>query len=394
MWLRADFYRFDGRGTRSGVVPKPPTPRGDAPVVDSRQERKYIGTMLNLAPLATTGIGSVPYQDPQETVALILKHLPEMPFWPQFVRLGFREEMVAQGAGGLPGLKVDLEASQVVLDPEASREIALAQFYEMVWGGELEAFALSPEEAQGFHTLMEQTQARTDGPLALKGQVVGPVTFAGMVKDNEGKPILYDRELTQAVSQGLARKAAWQAEQFRRAGREAVVFFDEPILTGFGSAFLPISREEVSTLLTETIEAAKEPGPVTVGVHCCGNTDWALLLETPLDIISFDSYGFFDHFLLYDQALTAFFRRGGMVAWGLVPTGEELARETEESLWQRFTSQVERLSGLGWEVREVLQHSLLTPACGLGYLSPEEATRGLKLLDGLGRRARQWLASQ
>ncbi|MEJ2092225.1 MAG: hypothetical protein P8X65_08530 [Syntrophobacterales bacterium] len=350
--------------------------------------------MLNLAPLAATGIGSVPYQDPQGTVALILEHLPEMPFWPQLVRLGFREEMVAQGAGGLPGLKVDLEARQVILDPEASREIALAQFYEMVWGGELEAFALSSEEAQGFQALMEQTQARTNGPLALKGQVVGPVTFAGMVKDQEGKPILYDKELTQAVSQGLARKAAWQAEQFRRAGREAVVFFDEPILTGFGSAFLPISREEVSTLLTETIEAAKEPGPVTVGIHCCGNTDWALLLETPLDILSFDSYGFFDNFLLYDQALTAFFQRGGMVAWGLVPTGEELAQETEESLWLRFTSQVERLSGLGLGVREVLQHSLLTPACGLGYLSPEEATRGLKLLDELGRRARQWLASQ
>jgi len=350
--------------------------------------------MLNLAPLAATGIGSVPYQDPQGTVALILEHLPEMPFWPQFVRLGFREEMVAQGAGGLPGLKVDLETRQVILDPEASREIALAQFYEMVWGGELEAFALTPEEAQGFYTLMEQTQARTNGPLALKGQVVGPVTFAGMVKDKEGKPILYDRELTQAVSQGLARKAAWQAEQFRRAGREAVVFFDEPILTGFGSAYLPISREEVSTLLTETIEAAKEPGPVTVGLHCCGNTDWALLLETPVDILSFDSYGFFDHFLLYDQALTAFFRRGGMVAWGLVPTGEELAQETGESLWQRFSSEVERLTKIGLGVKEVLQHSLLTPACGLGYLSPEEATRGLKLLDELGRRARQWLASQ
>lgn len=349
--------------------------------------------MLNLALLAVTGIGSVPFQDPPEAVALILEHLPEMPFWPQLVRRGFREEMVAQGAGGLPGLKVDLEARQVILDPEASREMSLAQFYETVWSGELDPFALTFEEAQGFHVLLEQITARGNGPLALKGQVVGPVTFAGMVKDKEGKAILYDRELTQAISQGLARKAAWQASQFRQAGREAVVFLDEPILTGFGSAFLPISREEVATILTETIEAAKETGPVTVGVHCCGNTDWALLLETPLDILSFDSYGFFDHFLLYEKALIAFFQRGGMVAWGLVPTGEELAKETLDSLWQRFNSQVGRLAGLGLGVREVLHHSLLTPACGLGYLSPEEATRALQLLEALGQRARQWLAS-
>jgi hypothetical protein len=349
--------------------------------------------MMTLAPLTVTGIGSVPYGDPQEAVAQILKQLPDMPFWPQLVRLGFREEMVAQGAGGLPGLKVDLEARQVVLDPEVSREMALAQFYETVWTGGLDPFALTFEEAQGFHTLLAQITAQVNGPGALKGQVVGPVTFAGMVKAGDGKPILYDRELTQAVSQGLARKAAWQAEQFRQAGREAVVFFDEPILTGFGSAFFPVSREDVATILTETIEAAKESGPVTVGVHCCGNTDWALLLETPLDILSFDSYGYFDHLLLYDKALAAFLHRGGYVAWGLVPTGEELAQETEDSLWQRFTSQVERLAGLGLGRREILTHSLLTPACGLGYLSPEGATRAMALLSELSRRARQWLAA-
>ena len=350
--------------------------------------------MKTLAPLAATGIGSVPYQDPQEAVTLILKYFPEIPFWPQLVRLGFREEMVAQGAGGLPGLLVDLEARQVTLDPEASREMALAQFYETLWAGGLDPYALAPEEAQGFHTLLAQLAASGNGPLALKGQVVGPVTFAGMVKAGDGKPILYDRELTQAVSQGLARKAAWQAEQFRQTGREAVVFFDEPILTGFGSAFLPVSREEVTTILTETIEAVKEPGPVTVGVHCCGNTDWALLLETPVDILSFDSYGYFDHLLLYDKALAAFFRRGGYVAWGLVPTGEELAQETGDSLWQRFTSQVERLAGLGLGLQEVLHHSLLTPACGLGYLSPEGATRALTLLSELSGRARAWLAAR
>jgi hypothetical protein len=350
--------------------------------------------MTTIAPLTVTGIGSVPYEDPREAVAVILKNSPEMPFWPQLVRLGFREEMVAQGAGGLPGLKVDLEARQVSLDSEASREMALTQFYETLWGEEgLAPFALSPDEAQGFHALLaEIADGQESG--ALKGQVVGPVTFAGMVKDGSGKAILYDRELTQAVSQGLARKAAWQAEQFRQAGREAVVFFDEPILTGFGSAFLPISREEVTTILTETMEAAKETAPMTVGVHCCGNTDWGLLLSTPLDILSFDSYGFFDHLLLYEKAVTAFFQRGGYLAWGLVPTGEELAQETGDSLWQRFSSQVERLAGLGLGLREVLHHSLLTPACGLGYLSPEGATRAMTLLSELSVRGRQWLAAQ
>jgi hypothetical protein len=171
------------------------------------------------------------------------------------------------------------------------------------------------------------------------------------------------------------------------------VFFDEPILSGFGSAYLPISREEVAEILLQTLTAARDPGPVTLGVHCCGNTDWSLLLDAPIDILSFDSYGYGDSLLLYEKSLQAFLTQGGRLAWGLVPTGEELVRESGDSLWERFQGQVRQVAAGGKEIREVLTQSLLTPACGLGYLTPENALRALKLLGELSRRGREWLAA-
>ncbi len=349
--------------------------------------------MSPLPPLAATGIGSVPFTDPAAAGAMILEYLPEAPFWPQMVRLGFPEEMVAQAARGLPGLKLDLEARAVTVDSAVPREEALARLYEEVWAGDLAPFALTPGEAQGFFALLQACVSSKSEAQVLKGQLSGPVTFAGMVKDLEGKPILYDRELTQAVCQGLALKAAWQAQKFRDLGKEAVIFFDEPYLTGFGSAYLPISKDEVVGILTETLDAVRVFGPVTLGVHCCGNTDWSLLLEAPLDILSFDSYGYFDSLRLYDQALQGFFARGGWLAWGLVPTGEDLHDETADSLWQRFQEQVQRLAQQGPAVKEILSRSLLTPACGMGYLTPEAATRVLALLADLSARGRSWLAA-
>jgi hypothetical protein len=73
--------------------------------------------MSGLSPLSSTGIGSVPFTDPQETVALVLETLPQIPYWPQMVQLGFLEEMAAQAARGLPGLKVDEANRTVAIDP-------------------------------------------------------------------------------------------------------------------------------------------------------------------------------------------------------------------------------------------------------------------------------------
>ena len=351
---------------------------------------------LPLTPMAATGIGSVPFTDPEEAVSLILEAMPRMPYWPQMVRLGFREEMTAQAARGLAALKIDEAARTVQVDPDLHRDQALVEFYEAVLTGELTPFAMEEQEARGVFALLRAAAAGQLPCQTLKGQLAGPVTFAGMVKDREGKAILFDRELTQAVCLGLARKAAWQARRFRDLRKAPVIFLDEPYLSGFGSAYLPISREEVLEILGQTIGELRQAAdaPLVVGLHCCGNTDWGLLLEAPIDLLSFDSYGYFESLQLYGQALVKFFQRGGWLAWGLVPTGEDFRQETAEGLWLRFTRQVAQLAQeLKATSKEILSRAILTPACGMGYLSPDEARRALRILGDLSARGQEWLAS-
>ena len=343
-----------------------------------------------------TGIGSVPFTDPQETVALVLETLPQIPYWPQMVQLGYLEDMAAQAARGLPGLKVDEVNRTVAMDPDLPRDEALAQFYEVVLSGDLTPFAFEAEDARGFFALLTAVAAQKSPAPALKGQLSGPVTFAGVVKDAEGKPILYDRELTQAVCAGLARKVAWQAEKFRELGKEPIVFLDEPFLTGFGSAYLPISKDEVTEILTQTLEEARgaAAGPVILGIHCCGNTDWSLLLNAPIDILSFDSYGYFESLRLYGQALSHYLARGGWLAWGLVPTNEDFQHENPDSLWRRFQAQVTQMAeDVHLGLKGILAQALLTPACGTGYMSQDDARRVLTTLKELGIRGQEWLAA-
>ena len=59
-------------------------------------------------------------------------------------------------------------------------------------------------------------------------------------------------------------------------------------MTSFGSAFVSISREKVIRMLNEVFSGISG----LKGVHCCGNTDWSVLLATGLNILNFDAYNY------------------------------------------------------------------------------------------------------
>jgi hypothetical protein len=149
---------------------------------------------------------------------------------------------------------------------------------------------------------------------------VGPVTFAAAVRDHEGKSLFYYPDLVDACAKGLALKALWQVREMAKTGRKPVLFLDEPYLTGFGSAFTAVRREDVMALLTGVIDYLRLKSDALVGIHCCGNTDWPMIAEAGPNIISFDAFSHMEHFLLFPEPLSRFIRDGGSIAWGIIPT--------------------------------------------------------------------------
>ncbi len=76
----------------------------------------------------------------------------------------------------------------------------------------------------------------------------------------------------------LRLKASWQEKELRQISKNTIIFVDEPYMSSFGSAFVPLSREKVVSLLEEVFGGISG----LKGVHCCGNTDWSVLLGTSL----------------------------------------------------------------------------------------------------------------
>jgi hypothetical protein len=182
-------------------------------------------------------------------------------------------------------------------------------------------------------------------------------------------------------------KAKWQIALLQKLGAPVIMFLDEPALAGFGSsAFISISAELVGRLLGEVIDAVHQAGALA-GIHVCANTDWSLAFDSPVDIINLDAYNYFDKFAIYNKELQRFIERGGIVAWGMTPTGDvrSIHSETAETLAEKWMGCAEALVTPEFPRERILAHSLFTPTCGCGTLSEADAERVVEVTGQLGQ---------
>jgi methionine synthase II (cobalamin-independent) len=331
-----------------------------------------------------TGVGSVPFLDVDDTCQRILEIFHDIPFWPQFVKRSSLEDMSIQASQGLPLLRLSHEKKAITVHAPENSEGELVSFYEHFLAADIDYFAIGVDYAAGLYKLLEliEESPQSYGPF-IKGQIVGPITFAASLKDTAGRSALYNAEIMDTIVKGLAIKALWLIKKMSASSKRPILFIDEPYLSGFGSAFTPIRREEVIRLIGEVVEYLHSRTPAIIGIHCCGNTDWSMIIETGVDIVNFDAFDYMDYFLLYRDEIVRFLKDGGAVAWGAVPTTSFSGRETPSDLKIQLEKGLKRLCEWGIKKDVVAERSLITPACGLGSLELDKAERIIELLSSL-----------
>ena len=298
---------------------------------------------------------------------------------------------------GLPGLVSEANRTWFVTS-EPSFEQALVDFYEeylAVTNGELSLdqsrFRLGKERGRTFFTFLKKLEGQQPPPIAVKGQTTGPFTLLAGLKDEDDKLALYDPRLRDAVVKTLALKAEWQVKQLSRLSLPVVVFIDEPALAGFGtSAFITVSAEEITTMLDEVASHIRKAGGLA-GVHVCANTDWSLFFDGSLDVINFDAYTYFERFALYRQDLVTFIDRGGIVAWGIIPTMQEQSINLEDtnSIVNRWHRQVGDLVGTDLPRETIFRQSIITPSCGCGTMAVPLAEKVMHLTREVSEQLRR-----
>ncbi len=344
-----------------------------------------------------TGIGSMPFFDAEHAVDISISKFAEAPFWPQLPKLDLNEQMEIQYSEGMPCIVIDREKGRMYFDTSGDYSEAFAEFYEAYMAAmdadegidACSALAISPDFSKGIYALEKRLQSLGSKLPFVKVQTTGPCSFALTIVDENKRAIYYNEEFRDVVIKALVMKCRWQIQKFQPFAERVICFVDEPILSAFGSStYISVKREDVVTHLAEVIDAIHADRGLA-GIHCCGNTEWSILVDAGVDLVNFDAFGFGETIAMYPAAVKTLLERGGILAWGIVPTSKAVRDQSVESMISYFEKLMDNLAATGIDKQLIARQAVVTPSCGTGAMEPEDAEKVFEITAALSQAMRE-----
>jgi hypothetical protein len=270
--------------------------------------------LRRLPPLATTGVGSLPFHRAAEAAHHAVSAY-ELPFCPQLPQL--YGDMIEEWLGADPG--------RCGWTPDRDRQLPAA------W----DAFVLELERDPPEHRVV-------------KLQVTGPLTLAVALEGERSRATLRaeTHRLAYEIAGWLAAAAADQAAALEELGLDTLLIVDEPGLAR-------LALDTAAAGVWDPLRAAASAW----GLHICCAVPWHVVDAAAPDVVSFDltrypppSAG--------RRTLSRLVARGGRVMWGAVGTGVAGDAVTAAAL---VTAAAAALADSA-----LIETALLSPVCGTG----------------------------
>ncbi len=342
----------------------------------------------------SSAIGSMPFADPSHAIDVSLNNL-DCPIWPQLSHFGLYEQMEIQYSEGLPSIVIDEEKGRMYFDTSGDYSEEFAEFYEKYMvamdeddgDGDCSAMEITEKYSKGIYALEKRLEDTGEKLEYVKVQVTGPISFALTIVDENKKAMWYNEEFRDVIIKAIAMKCRWQIQKFAKYADKVICFIDEPILSAFGSStYVSVQRDEVVEALEEVIAAVHADGGIA-GIHCCGNTEWSILIDAGVDMVNFDAFEFGETIAMYADSVKEHIARGGSLAWGVVPTSTAIRNESVDSLEIQLEKVMDHLiEKTGINKQTLLEQSVITPSCGTGSMEEKDAEKVFKLTGELAKK--------
>lgn len=297
-------------------------------------------------------MGIIPHRDIERALQLTLRL--DIPFWPQLPHVSFYEDMYVQFSQHFPGIIIDEDNRKLYFD--SSRfEKELEKYSSKM--ADPKAFTLSEQYSVVYHRFLNE---KLSDYIAIRGQLIGPVSFGFRVIDENNRPIIYNEDVKTILFDFIKQKINAQYGELREKNENAFVWLDEPglswIFSGL-SGYSDVQAKNDYQGFFNGLESIR-------ALHLCANVNLPYLLEMGTDLLSFDAFQMNLMPKGYASSVAKFINSGGIICWGIVPTdSDNMSAQTPQSLADLLMEYWKVISeNTGLSIKVIAEQALIAPA--------------------------------
>jgi methionine synthase II (cobalamin-independent) len=315
---------------------------------------------------ALVGIGSLPHRDAAAAAAFAIGEF-DIATIPTLPKRSPAENSIQRAIGGAPGVSFGQYGSIAVDPRHLGDDVPITT-------------DLSSDAFVGLTAFLDlATRVGLDGA-PVKWQFVGPVTLGVALQRAGLRHTSAFAIAARAVREHLV--AIRTAVSTALPESPQLVMLDEPELVDLLADDFPIPPDEAVDLISTGMAAIGHD--VTVGVHCCGSVDVAMMFATGPCVVSIAAD---ERVTEYAGYIDRFLGDGGLIAWGVTPVEGPLPTSGDRP-WRALSDLWCELVERGCDPVALRRQSLVTPVCGLASHSVSIARRIARTTGEVARRVK------
>ena len=335
-------------------------------------------------------IANLPYEDITPCKHMMLRLYENIPFLAELPKMDKNDTILNRTIENIPGLKYK-EKKLIIEDSTTSSFMKSAKELDKITNlieeGDLAAYSSSSP----FWTMYTEMLKRIRPKYTIV-RLIGPYSLADAIFNISTHTLLHDKDYRKYIIQAVTVKALWFLNKIKSfsPNTKPIILFEEEHLHKLSSLkrnYDDITNDMITMTFSKVFQKIQKNGGL-VGVQSFEKCNWQIILDSNVDLISFDAYNNPRSLNIIAEKLQKFLAKGGIVNWGIVPAKNENSIRilNLDTMQKIFTKAIENLANDGVSLDMLYQNSTVSVQTNLSNIPILFAEKAMMIANQLGKK--------
>ena len=304
----------------------------------------------------------LPYDNTNSAMTTIVKLYENIPFLPDLQNTDASDSLLNITLSNVPCFKQNNKKIEFYEDSEYKKYVKLMDIaFESLSMEDLDVFKTDSVFIDRYFQALKRIQ-----PAETVIRFYGPFSLMYSLSNKQCGQSITDRSIRKFFIQLYTLKSLWFINKIQTISEKIlpIIIFDEPLLNKFSSIKRQNDNIDNGLLVdfySKIFDKIHKNGG-KIGVQCFEKCDWKIVLDSKVDIISFDAYHNPHNLNIISPKIQGFLQNGGIINWGIIPldSAEIIIKLNAEIVYDKLIKTIDELAATGIDSDLIYKNSMVS----------------------------------